>query len=230
MSQHDYVIDNASGAVVRADINSVLQAILSGNSGTSAPSTTVAGMWWMDTTGGAPYTLKIRDAGNNHWLTVASITDPGSDGDADLVGSSPIKWVQTAIVTSTGASSASSTFIDTGLEITISSANAALCSKIILSIGWGIWTSEGSSNKNAAWQILRDIGGSTSAYKISDFGEDGPEMAPTSKSPLGTTFADTSLGSGDRDYKLQYKTTSGSTSGYLGESSSINTIVAYGIT
>lgn len=83
MSQHDYVINNDSGASVRADINSALQAILSTNSGTSAPTSTSAGTLWLDTTGGAPYTLKIRDAGNNHWLTLASVTDPGSDGNIE---------------------------------------------------------------------------------------------------------------------------------------------------
>lgn len=84
MSQHDYVIDNASGATVRADINSALGAIQSLNSGTSAPSSTAAGMLWLDTTGGAPYALKVRDAGNNHWLTLASVTDPGSDGNLSV--------------------------------------------------------------------------------------------------------------------------------------------------
>jgi len=85
MAQHDYVIDNASGATVRADINSALSAIQSLNSGTSAPSSTAAGMLWLDTTGGAPYALKVRDAGNNHWLTLASVTDPGSDGNLELL-------------------------------------------------------------------------------------------------------------------------------------------------
>jgi hypothetical protein len=83
MAQHDYVISNASGATVRADINSALSAIQTLNSGTSAPSSTAAGMLWLDTTGGAPYALKIRDAGNNHWLTLASVTDPGSDGNIE---------------------------------------------------------------------------------------------------------------------------------------------------
>ena len=85
MSQHDYVIDNASGATVRADINSALAAIQSLNSGSSAPSSTVAGMLWLDTTGGVPYALKIRDAGNNHWLTLGNVTDPGSDGNLELL-------------------------------------------------------------------------------------------------------------------------------------------------
>ena len=87
MSQHDYVIANASGATVRADLNSLFQAMLSQNSGTSEPSTTSAGMFWLDTTGGAPYTLKIRDAGNNHWLTVFSVPDPGSDGTVEPIAS-----------------------------------------------------------------------------------------------------------------------------------------------
>ena len=37
MATHDYVIDNSTGANVRADINSVLQAILTNNSSSSAP-------------------------------------------------------------------------------------------------------------------------------------------------------------------------------------------------
>ena len=85
MAQHDYVIDNASGATVRADINSALSAIQSLNSGTSAPSSTAAGMLWLDTTGGVPYALKIRDAGNNHWLTLGNVTDPGADGNLELL-------------------------------------------------------------------------------------------------------------------------------------------------
>jgi hypothetical protein len=83
MAQHDYVIANASGATVRADINSALSAIQTLNSGTSEPSSTASGMLWLDTTGGAPYALKVRDAGNNHWLTLASVTDPGSDGNIE---------------------------------------------------------------------------------------------------------------------------------------------------
>ena len=83
MAQHDYNIANAGGATVRADINNVLAAVQSLNSGTGAPSSTVAGMLWLDTAGGLPYALKIRDGGNNHWLTIASVNDPGSDGNIE---------------------------------------------------------------------------------------------------------------------------------------------------
>ena len=65
MATHDYVIDNSTGANVRADINNVLQAILTNNSSSSAPGTTAAYMWWADTTSGI---LKIRNSANNGWV------------------------------------------------------------------------------------------------------------------------------------------------------------------
>ena len=70
MALHDYVIDNSTGANVRADINSVLQAILTNNSSGSAPSTTAAYMWWADTTTG---TLKIRNSANNGWVELLQL-------------------------------------------------------------------------------------------------------------------------------------------------------------
>jgi ribosomal protein L27 len=70
MATHDYVIDNSTGANVRADINNVLQAILTNNSSSSAPSTTAAYMWWADTTSG---TLKIRNSANNDWVELLQL-------------------------------------------------------------------------------------------------------------------------------------------------------------
>ena len=70
MAQHDYVIDNSTGANVRADLNLVLQAILSNNSSSSAPSTTAAYMWWADTTTGI---LKIRNSANNAWVELLQL-------------------------------------------------------------------------------------------------------------------------------------------------------------
>jgi hypothetical protein len=70
MATHDYVIDNSTGANVRADLNSVLQAILSNNSSSSAPSTTAAYMWWADTTNGI---LKIRNSANNAWVELLQL-------------------------------------------------------------------------------------------------------------------------------------------------------------
>lgn len=70
MSQHDYIISNASGATVRADINSVLAAIITNNSGATAPSTTYSYQFWADTTTGI---LKQRNAANSAWIDIGTM-------------------------------------------------------------------------------------------------------------------------------------------------------------
>ena len=65
MAQHDYVIDNSTGANVRADINSALQAIVTNNSGSSAPSATFPFMLFADSAAG---TMKIRNAADNAFI------------------------------------------------------------------------------------------------------------------------------------------------------------------
>lgn len=71
MSQHDYDIANADGATVRADLNSLFEAIATRNSGSTAPSTTFAYQPWFDT---ANNLLKMRNGANNAWVTVASLS------------------------------------------------------------------------------------------------------------------------------------------------------------
>ena len=68
MAQHDYNIANQTAANARTDINNVLSAIATNNSGSSAPSTTFANMWWYDT---GDNILKIRAEGNDAWISVA---------------------------------------------------------------------------------------------------------------------------------------------------------------
>jgi len=67
MSQHDYNIANGGGAAVRADINNAMLAILSQNSGATAPTTTKPFMFWYDTANGV---LKMRNPADTAWLTV----------------------------------------------------------------------------------------------------------------------------------------------------------------
>ena len=85
MATHDYVIDNSTGANVRADINNVLQAILTNNSSSSAPSTTAAYMFWADTTTGI---LKIRNSSDNAWVELLQLdgTLTLEDGSASTPG------------------------------------------------------------------------------------------------------------------------------------------------
>ena len=69
----NYVIDNDSGANVRADLNNVFAAIQSLNSGSSDPahSATVANMLVVNTTTNL---LKIVNASNNGFITIGNVT------------------------------------------------------------------------------------------------------------------------------------------------------------
>jgi len=71
MAQHDYSIANQSGSAFRTDLNNSLSAIVSQNSGSTAPSPTYAYMTWADTT---TNTLKRRNSANSAWLTVGDLT------------------------------------------------------------------------------------------------------------------------------------------------------------
>ena len=82
MAQHDYVIANDTAANVRADINNALAAVVSNNSGATAPATTYANEWWYDT---ATDTLKIRAEANDAWISVALLNQT-TDQSFPIVG------------------------------------------------------------------------------------------------------------------------------------------------
>jgi hypothetical protein len=63
----DYNVANDTGANVRTDINNILQAVVTQNAGSSAPSTTYARMLWIDESTGE---IKIRNAANSAWITL----------------------------------------------------------------------------------------------------------------------------------------------------------------
>ena len=69
----DYNIANASGASVRSDINAVLDAIKTCNSGGSDPANPEAFMLYVDTADSNK--LKIRNASNNGFTTVGSVNE-----------------------------------------------------------------------------------------------------------------------------------------------------------
>lgn len=69
----DYNLANQSGANFRSELNSILAAIVSNNSGSTAPTTTYAYMPWVDT-GVSPALLKLRNGANSGWITVGDVT------------------------------------------------------------------------------------------------------------------------------------------------------------
>lgn len=71
MSQHDYDLANAAGLAFRSDINNVLAAIISQNSGLTEPTTTFAYQFWADTTTGI---LKQRNAINSGWVSILTLS------------------------------------------------------------------------------------------------------------------------------------------------------------
>ncbi len=64
-----FVIANEAGAAVRARLNQVIAALQSANAGSVAPTTTLAGMLWLDTSVSPPV-LRRRNATDTGWDAV----------------------------------------------------------------------------------------------------------------------------------------------------------------
>jgi len=75
MAQHDYDIENSSFPAFRTNLNGVLSAINSSNSGSSRPSSAVAGTIWLDTSGAATaQLLKMYDGAGDITLGTVNFT------------------------------------------------------------------------------------------------------------------------------------------------------------
>lgn len=70
MAQHDYTIANQTASDARTDINNVLQAIATNNSGTGVPTATFPNQWFYDTDN---QLLKIRNNTTTTYLNVGYI-------------------------------------------------------------------------------------------------------------------------------------------------------------
>jgi phage-related tail fiber protein len=89
MAQADQSVQNATFPTVRADINSNLAALFSANSGSTAPSTTVAFQDWIDTSG-SDAVWKKRNAANNAWITIGTF----AGAELSLGGTVPAGSIQ----------------------------------------------------------------------------------------------------------------------------------------
>lgn len=111
MAQHDYNIANQSFPATRTDINNVLSAINSSNSGTSRPSGAVVGTIWLDTTSSTSPTLKYYDGSDD--ISLATL-----DHSANTVN-----WLDSTI-SITGLSTTA-----TGTVLTLSDSNILFTKK-----------------------------------------------------------------------------------------------------
>ena len=93
--QHDYNLANNNGLGFRSDLNQVLLAIMTNNSGNTEPTATEAGMWWYDTLTGI---IKQRNAANDGWAErfdmaggrLAPLASPTFTGAVNLPGTTYI--------------------------------------------------------------------------------------------------------------------------------------------
>ena len=74
MAQGDYFVQNQSFPSFRSDLNSTLEAINTSNSGTSRPTSAVAGTIWLDTTNATSPTLKFYDGSDDISLATLDYT------------------------------------------------------------------------------------------------------------------------------------------------------------
>lgn len=150
MSQHDQVLANQAGAAFRSDANDALAALFSNNSGLTAPATTVAYMWWPDTTTGL---LKQRNAANSAWITIGTMAttnlallaltggtltgaltiDKGSTGDHGIIGNT-LKGHLTENGTSFGLLHASTIAGGTGVSFTATTAALQVAGTSVLTV------------------------------------------------------------------------------------------------
>jgi len=73
MAQHDYILDNNPGATFRGDLNAVLDAIKTLNSGATEPGAIYPGMFWLDTSAATLLSypdgrLWQRNQSNSAWV------------------------------------------------------------------------------------------------------------------------------------------------------------------
>ena len=112
MAQHsDYNIANQGFPAFRTDLNNVLSAINTLNSGTSRPSSAVAGSLWLDTTTSTAPTLKYYDGADD--ISLATI-----DHTANTVN-----WLDSTVSITGLATTATGTVLtltDTHLNSTVS--------------------------------------------------------------------------------------------------------------
>jgi hypothetical protein len=79
MAQHGYTISNQPAPDARADINNVLAAIVSQNSGATAPTTTYANQLWYDSSANI---LKMRNEADSAWIDLTTLDQTAGTASA----------------------------------------------------------------------------------------------------------------------------------------------------
>ncbi len=147
MAEHDYDIANADGATVRADINSVLDAIVSNNSKATEPTDKFAHMWWYDT---ANNILKQRNEANTAWIERFN-DDTGAIGGV-------VQMVDYSYTTDDTTNSTS--YVATGLTLNITPLFSDSKILVIVSASGSAHNSTGASDtlRSSMYRIYNTVG------------------------------------------------------------------------
>ena len=166
MAQHDYNIANDSFPTVRTDINNVLSAINTSNSGTSRPSGAVAGTIWLDTSGGVTaHILKFYDGGADITLgtinTTANTVDwTDSSVTFDIVNDTSPQLGGDLDLNGNDITSASNADVD----ITPHGTGNVVLKTDLVSVGGG--SEIGHISSNGAYDLKLDTNSSTNSGSI----------------------------------------------------------------
>jgi hypothetical protein len=198
MAQHDYVIDNQSAPSARADINSALSAIVTQNSGASAPATTYADMFWYDTTNNQ---LKKRNEANSAWIVLGTIDESTNkftpNSALTTAGIDPATLVVAAEGiasnnndTTLPTSAAVKAYTDTAIAAIPSTAQTVLLGTLTTTSG--ISQSLTGLNLNPYSMLLIEVigvsCGNTSAYLTLGSGQFSGTLGNSANSWVGTAF------------------------------------------
>jgi hypothetical protein len=119
--QHDMNIANQGFPAFRADLNDALEALVSNNSGASAPTTTFANMPWYDTTNNL---FKIRNADNDAWISVFTLNQ--STDALTAIGSVTLSDLATIVASQVEMEAGTESAIRTMSPLRVAQAIAAL--------------------------------------------------------------------------------------------------------
>jgi hypothetical protein len=113
----DYVLDNQPPASLRAELNQILQAIVTGNSGPTPPTVTYPGMPW-ENTSTSPPTLNRRNLANSAWITdgLGETTNRGNISTTNPVLTGTVS-IPTPVTTSNTTVAASTAFVVARLKV-----------------------------------------------------------------------------------------------------------------
>ena len=144
MAQHDYTIDNQTFPSYRTDHNNSLSAIVSNNSGASAPSTTYAYQWWYDT---STNILKLRNADNDAWINIGTFDQ--TNDTVTLVGTESTLPTITSI--------APDTIDNTASNIVITGTNYVITPNVEIISTTGAITFPNSVTRDSATQLTINV-------------------------------------------------------------------------